>query len=408
MNRHLLEELAYLAAGTLIAVAIILGVESGRVLLDVALGVIVAAPLVLLLHMAVHAAAVVWLTGKHVFVQMGPDPALARFSIGRVDFRVSGTHPAVCDFGSFDARPRRLAFAFLAGPFGSIALGALACGVAFGMEEQGTFAFRALMGTGALALAVGASNLLPVGVPRWWPGSEGRGETDARSGMRLIAAHREAVASGVRPSRVGPEHIPEAGRQALRRAGERFEAGQLAGARRALEAAISSPERETMAAAQFDLGLLARKDGNNSEAIARYEAALAAGVPGPSSAAAINLAAILERSGRHAAAVEALERAVALGHPRWAPFAHANLGDVLARAGDWDRAAGAYRAALASSPHEHVARAAFRLGKLLIAQGDERSGRAALAVAAEVPADPFAERAREALKEAAEAAAAPA
>ena len=402
MNRHLLEELAYLAAGTVIAVAIIVGVESGRVLLDVALGVIVAAPLVLLLHMAAHAAAVVWLTGKHVFVQMGPDPALIRFGVGRVDFRVSGTHPAACDFGTLDARPRRLAFAFFAGAFGSIALGAMACGFAFGLDDRGTFLFRALMGAGVLALAVGTSNLVPLAVPRWWPGADGRGETDARSGMRLIAVHRQAVASGVRPSRVGPEHIPETGREALRRAGERFEAGQMAGARRALSAAVASPERETAAAAQFDLGLLARKDGNDSEAIARYEAALAAGVPGPSSAAAINLAAILERSGRHAAAVAALERAVELGHPRWAPFARVNLGDVLARAGDWDGAAGAYRAALAASPHEHAARAAFRLGKLLIAQGDERNGRAALAVASEFGDDPYAEQARQALRDSVE------
>ena len=408
MNRHLLEELAYLAVGTVIAIAIILGVESGRVLLDVSLGVIVAAPLVLLLHMAVHAAAAVTLTGKHVFVQLGPDPALIRFSVGRADFRVSGTHPAVCDFGTLDAPPRRLAFAFFAGAFGSIALGALAIGFAVAGPAHDSFAFRALLGAGALALGVGVSNLLPVPLPRWWPGSEGRGETDARSGMRLIAAHREAVASGVRPGLVGPQHIPEAGRQALQRAGERFEAGQLDGARRALVRAAESPEPETAAAAQFDLGLLARKAGNSSEAIARYEAALDAGVPGPSSAAAINLAAILERSGRHAAAVEALRRAIALGHPRWAPFAWANLGDVLAREGDWEAAADAYRAALGVSPHDHVARAAFRLGKLLIAQGDERDGRAALAVAAQVPGDPFAEKARAALKDAAERAAAPA
>lgn len=400
MNRHLLEEAAWLAAGTAIAVAIIVGVESGRLLLDVALGVVLAAPLVLLLHMAVHAAAVVWLTGKHVFVQLGPDPALIRFSIGRVDFRVSGTHPAVCDVGMLDTPPRRLAFSFLAGPFGSIALGAAVIGLAVGMPGEGT-AFRALLGAGALALAVGGSNLLPLGVPRWWPGSEGRGETDARSGMRLLAVHREAVASGVRPSRVGPEHIPETGRQALQRAEERFEAGQFAGARRALETAASSPVGETAAAAQFDLGLLARKGGNDSEAVARYEAALAAGVPGPSSAAAINLAAILERSGRHAAAVEALERAIALGHPRWAPFAQANLGDVLARAGEWDRAAGAYSAALAAPRHEHTARAAYRLGKLLIEQGDERGGHAALALAADAGDDRYADRAREELRAAA-------
>ena len=409
MNRHLLEELAYAAAGTVIAVGIILGVESGRVLLELALGVVLAAPLVLLLHMAFHAAAAVWLTGKHVFVQMGPEPALLRLSIGRVDFRVSGTHPAVCDFGSFDTRPRRLAFAFFAGAFGSIALGAGVCGFAIAMGDSGSLLFRALMGAGVLSVVVGLTNVAAARVPRWWPGSEGRGETDARAGMRLIAAHREAVASGVRPSRVGPEHIPAAGREALQRAEARFEAGQLAGARRALATAASSPERETAAAAEFDLGLLARKDGNDTEAIARYEAALAAGVPGPSSAAAINLASLLDRAGRFEAAVHALERAIALGHPRWAPFAHANLGDVLARAGDWERAAEAYRAALAVPPHEHTARAAFRLGKLLIADGDERAGRAALALAAETPGDRYGELAREALREAAErAAAAPA
>ena len=402
MNRHLLEELAYAAAGTVIALAIILGVESGRTLLDVTFGVIVAAPLVVFLHMVVHAAAAVWLTGKHVFVQMGPDPALLRFSIGRVDFRVSGTHPAVCDLGSPDARPRRLAFTFLAGPFGSLALGAAVCGFAFALSDHASFAFRALVGAGGLALAVGASNLLPLAVPRWWPGSEGRGETDARSGMRLIAAHRRAVASGVRPGRVGPEHIPEAGRQALQRAGERFEAGQMAGARRALTTAASSPDPETAAAAQFDLGLLAANDGNEPEALARYEMALEAGVPGPSSAAAINLAAILERTGRRASAVAALERAAALGHPRWAPFAHTNLGDVLARSGDYEGAAAAYRASLAVPPHEHAARAAFRLGKVLIAQGDERAGRAALAMAAELGDDRYADQARMALRESAE------
>ena len=409
MNRRLLEETAYVAAGTVIALGVIVGVESGRVLLEVALGVVLAAPLVIFAHAAIHAAAAVALTGKHVFVQIGPDPALIRFSLGRVDFRISGTHPATCDFGSLDVRPRRLAFVFLAGPFGSLAAGAAVCGFAFALADHGTLSFRALMGGGGLSLAVGLANLVPAGVPRWWPGAEAREETDARAGMRLIAAHRDAVASGVRPSRVGPEHIPEAGRAALQRAGERFEAGQVDGARRALAAAAVSPERETAAAAQFDLGLLARKQGNDSEAIARYEAALAAGIPGPSSAAAINLASLLERAGRHDAACDALERAIALAHPRWTPFAQANLGDILARSGDWERASGLYRSVLAAPPNEHTARAAYRLGRLLIAQGNERAGRAALAVAAEIPEGKYAEQAREALRAAAQkAAAAPA
>lgn len=399
MNRHLLEELAYLAAGTALALAIILGAESGRVALHVAFGVVAAAPLAIFAHVAAHAAGTVVFTGKHVFVQMGPDPALLRFGIGRVDFRVSGTHPASCDFGTLDAPPRKLAPVYLAGSLGSLAFAAVLAGLAIGIGDPGSLAFDALCGGAALSLAIGASGLLPVRVPRWWPGAEGRGETDLGATRRMLAAHREGVRSGIRPRRVGPEFIPGAGHDALVRAEERLQAGLRDGARRALEQAAASPEPAASAAAQFDLGLLAREDGNDSEAARRYQAALEAGVPGPSSAAAINLARLLERGGRYEAACHALERAIAMGDPRWRPFAQANLGDVKARAGDCQAAVDAYGAALSGPPHEHTARAAYRLGKILIARGEDRPGRAALAMAAEADGE-FAERARAELREA--------
>lgn len=85
---------------------------------------LVGEPLVILVHELGHAVAVVALTGQRATVQVGRDPALVRFSVGRIDLHWDPRgYLAHCQM-PLPASPRRMLPIALAGPAASLLLAA--------------------------------------------------------------------------------------------------------------------------------------------------------------------------------------------------------------------------------------------------------------------------------------------
>lgn len=128
---------------------------------------LVGVPLLTFVHELGHALVAVFAVGGRVTVIQGPDPARARFSVGRLDFRMHGLplpHQTWIGWAHWDesARPRRQALALAGGPAASL-LSAAACFTG-ALASGGTARFILFVLAGDAAAQL-TSTSLPVRYP---------------------------------------------------------------------------------------------------------------------------------------------------------------------------------------------------------------------------------------------------
>lgn len=152
---------------------------------------LVGEPLVILVHELGHAVAVVALTGQRATVQVGRDPALVRFSVGRIDLHWDprglprSLPDASAGLSPPDAADRARGSGRLASARGGL------CNAGRERSRRRSRRFWTLFAVSGTSLFAALFNSVPLrSLPRWWPGALRTGEEGPSDGYIALQALR--------------------------------------------------------------------------------------------------------------------------------------------------------------------------------------------------------------------------